>query len=104
MARRPPAAGRHARFAPTGGYYPEKKPVVLVNRDVYGLPRNNIQAEDGITEAVFHLQSLGHSKIAYLAGPKGFWSNQQRQSAVTAASQQLEIGVVVIELGRPDGS
>lgn len=80
----------------------QRRPVVLVNRDVEGLPRINIDANDGVAEAVFHLQSLGHSRIAYLAGPTDSWADQQRRSAIIAASQEIDIDLVVIELGRPD--
>ncbi|MCL2551086.1 MAG: LacI family transcriptional regulator [Actinomycetia bacterium] len=79
----------------------DKRPVVLVNRDVEGIPRVLIDSSGGMTEGVVHLKRLGHRRIAYLAGPRDSWSDQQRRSAITRAAAAAGMEVEVIEVGRP---
>ena len=65
----------------------KRRPIVLVNRDVTGIPRVLIDAREGVVQAVAHLHELGHRKIAYVGGPSTSWSDRQRHRAVlTAAS------------------
>jgi LacI family transcriptional regulator len=75
------------------------RPVVLVNRDLEGIPRVLIDSSGGMTEAVMLLKKLGHQRIAYLAGPRDSWSDQQRREVLTSAASGLT--VEVIEVGRP---
>ncbi|WP_432889725.1 LacI family DNA-binding transcriptional regulator [Kribbella sp. CA-245084] len=75
------------------------RPVVLVNRDLEGIPRVLIDSSGGMTEAVMLLKKLGHERIAYLAGPRDSWSDQQRREVLTSAASGLT--VEVIEVGRP---
>jgi len=75
------------------------RPVVLVNRDLDGIPRVLIDSSGGMTEAVMLLKKLGHQRIAYLAGPRDSWSDQQRREVLTSAASGL--AVEVIEVGRP---
>src|SRR4051794_4618673 len=75
------------------------RPVVLVNRDLEGIPRVLIDSSGGMTEAVMLLKKLGHQRIAYLAGPRVSWSDQQRREVLTSAASGL--AVEVIEVGRP---
>lgn len=48
-----------------------RRPVVLINRDVEGIPRILIDSGTGVTEAVAHLAALGHKKLVYVGGPHG---------------------------------
>ncbi|WP_371400437.1 LacI family transcriptional regulator [Kribbella sp. NBC_00662] len=75
------------------------RPVVLVNRDLEGIPRVLIDSTGGMTEAVMLLKKLGHERLAYLAGPRDSWSDQQRREVLTSAASGLT--VEVIEVGRP---
>jgi LacI family transcriptional regulator len=75
------------------------RPVVLVNRDLEGIPRVLIDSSGGMTEAIMLLKKLGHQRIAYLAGPRDSWSDQQRREVLTSAASGLT--VEVIEVGRP---
>ena len=75
------------------------RPVVLVNRDLDGIPRVLIDSTGGMTEAVMLLKKLGHERIAYLAGPRDSWSDQQRREVLTSAAPGLTVDV--IEVGRP---
>ncbi len=59
-----------------------RRPLVLINRDVKGIPRVLMDSGAGVGEAVDHLAALGHRRIAYISGPKNSWSNAQRSAAV----------------------
>jgi LacI family transcriptional regulator len=59
-----------------------RRPLVLINRDVKGIPRVLMDSGVGVGEAVDHLAALGHKRIAYISGPKSSWSNAQRRAAV----------------------
>ncbi|MHB2169486.1 LacI family DNA-binding transcriptional regulator [Alsobacter sp. R-9] len=78
----------------------ERVPIVLINRDVEGLPRVLIDSTPGITAAVEHLAGLGHRSICYVAGPAGSWSNQQRRKAARAAAKRLGIELVAVTAQR----
>lgn len=67
--------------------YAEQRPIVLINRDVQGVPRVLIDSSSGMTEAVRFLAAKGHKKIAYVSGPSGSWSNKSRRTAVRKAAQ-----------------
>jgi LacI family transcriptional regulator len=59
-----------------------RRPLVLINRDVKGIPRVLMDSGAGVGAAVDHLAALGHTRIAYISGPKSSWSNAQRSAAV----------------------
>jgi LacI family transcriptional regulator len=65
------------------------KPLVLINRDVPGIPRVLIDSGSGVAEAVAHLAGLGHRRIVYVSGPAASWSNRQRRAAVRKAASEL---------------
>lgn len=77
------------------------RPVVLINRDIEGIPRVLVDSSGGITEAVMHLAQLGHRRVGYLAGPKDSWSDGQRRSLLLQAAEQSGVHVELLELGRP---
>jgi LacI family transcriptional regulator len=66
-----------------------KRPLVLINRDVNGIPRVLIDSGSGVEEAVAHLAGLGHRGIVYISGPASSWSNRQRRNAVRKAAEKL---------------
>jgi LacI family transcriptional regulator len=74
----------------------QKRPLVLVNRDVRGIPRVLIDSGAGVGEAISHLAALGHRRIVYVSGPATSWSNQQRRAAVRqgARRHRLEVDIV----------
>lgn len=78
------------------------KPLVLINRDLAGVARVIVDVEGGMLEAIHHLKEFGHRRIAYVAGPKDSWSDQQRRRAVTEMGSRAGLAVSLIELGRPD--
>jgi LacI family repressor for deo operon, udp, cdd, tsx, nupC, and nupG len=66
----------------------EARPVVLVNRaaDGIGLPSVAVDTYAAMLALCGHLASLGHTHIAYLAGPTGSWPQQERWRAIEAAA------------------
>jgi LacI family transcriptional regulator len=72
------------------------RPLVLINRDVDGIPRVLIDSGAGVGEAVAHLADLGHRKIAYVSGPAASWSNKQRRAAVRKAAERFGLAVEVV--------
>lgn len=79
----------------------ERVPTVLINRDIPGVHRVLVDAATGVREAVDLLAAMGHSAIAYLAGPVETWADQQRRAAVLGAAGAAGLEVSLIELGRP---
>ncbi|WP_020573171.1 LacI family DNA-binding transcriptional regulator [Actinopolymorpha alba] len=79
----------------------DRRPVVLVNRDIKGIPRVLIDTASGITAAVAHLAELGHRRIAYVSGPQTSWSNQQRRRAIQRASSASGLELVTVAARRP---
>jgi LacI family transcriptional regulator len=78
-----------------------QRPLVLINRDVEGIPRVLIDSGSGVGEAVKHLASLGHKKIVYLSGPSTSWSNKQRRSAVRTTAAKLGLTVETVASAVP---
>jgi LacI family transcriptional regulator len=76
-------------------------PIVLINRDIDGIPRVLIDSSAGVQQAVEHLAGLGHRKIVYVSGPSASWSNKQRRSALRTAATRLGIAVDIVSAGLP---
>jgi LacI family transcriptional regulator len=77
-------------------------PLVLVNRDVPGVPRVLVDSAPGMREAVDHLAALGHRHLAYVSGPTTSWSDEQRRRAVEERAAALGLAVSVLRAHRPD--
>lgn len=71
-------------------------PMVVINREIPGVPSVVIDTAMGVVQAVEHLASLGHTKIAYLAGPISSWSNRTRWRALSRAAKRLNIDCIQI--------
>jgi LacI family transcriptional regulator len=78
-----------------------RRPLVLVNRDIKGIPRVLIDSGPGVVEGVAHLHALGHRAIAYVSGPRQSWSSRQRQRAVTREGGRLGMDVPVVTTPAP---
>ncbi|NIK59563.1 LacI family DNA-binding transcriptional regulator [Kribbella shirazensis] len=74
----------------------DRRPVVLVNRDLSGLPRVLVDSADGVRAAVEHLAELGHTRIAYLAGPTRSWANTQRKKSVKRAAERAGVEAIML--------
>lgn len=69
-------------------------PIVLINRDIQGIPRVLIDSGKGMALAVSHLAHLGHTRLAYIGGPPQSWANEERRRAVFRAAGELGISCV----------
>jgi LacI family transcriptional regulator len=78
-----------------------RRPLILINRDIDGLPRVLMDVNGGITQAVAHLAELGHSRIAYVSGPPASWANQQRQKAAVEAAKRHGLALVAVAAPHP---
>lgn len=74
-----------------------KMPLVTVNRDVPGVPAVLIDTPSATSQALDHLISLGHARIAYMAGPITSQSSTRRWTALSEAAE--ERGAEVLRLG-----
>jgi DNA-binding LacI/PurR family transcriptional regulator len=72
-------------------------PMVMLNRRVGRLPSVTIDSTDGIRQAVAHLGALGHTRVAYVAGPRTSWSNRERARALRTATAAA--GIELVETG-----
>lgn len=70
--------------------------LVLVNRRISGIPCVLIDSGAGVRQAVDHLVEYGHRSLAYVAGPRNSWSNQQRRRAVRerTKARNVELGLL----------
>jgi LacI family transcriptional regulator len=78
-----------------------RQPVVLVNRDIAGLPRVLIDNADGIDAAVAHLAELRHRCVVYVGGPAASWSDQQRRLAIQHASVRYQVRIKWVSARHP---
>jgi len=75
----------------------ESCPAIAVNTVVDGAPCVVIDHDQAMRQAAEHLASLGHSRLAYLAGPAASWSDRSRWRALAAAARRL--GLSATRLG-----
>lgn len=66
-------------------------PLVAVNRQTAGVPSVFIDTPAGIEQALEHLVSLGHRRIAYASGPETSWPNEGRWRAMLRAAERHDI-------------
>ena len=77
-----------------------RKSLVVVNREVSGVPSVVAEVAPGIREAVSHLNSLGHRSLAYIAGPTASWMSGRRCETVFAEARRH--GLHIVEIGPND--
>ncbi|MDN4476868.1 LacI family DNA-binding transcriptional regulator [Demequina sp. SYSU T00192] len=75
-------------------------PTVVVNREVPGLPAVISDAASGIAQALQHLGALGHTRVAYVTGPHGSWSDHRRREGLASATG-LGIEIVHVPAATP---
>jgi LacI family transcriptional regulator len=71
-------------------------PLVVINRLVAGLPAVVMDVGQGARRAVEHLAGLGHRDIAYLAGPRGSWTNREIRRAAISAARAVDAELTVL--------
>ena len=77
------------------------KPVVVINREVQGVPCVVPDVNKGISQAVRSLAANGHENLAYVAGPKQSWMTARRWEGVKAACDWSKLGAVRLESSKP---
>ena len=80
----------------------QRRPLVLVNRDISGVARVLVDSAAGVREAVDHLATLGHRHVVYVSGPDSSWSNQQRRDAVRERCAARGIRATILGAHRPE--
>ncbi|WP_224387965.1 LacI family DNA-binding transcriptional regulator [Pseudonocardia sp. ICBG1293] len=76
--------------------------LVLVNRDLAGVPRVLIDSAPGMRACVGLLAGLGHTRIAYVNGPATSWSNGERLAAIEDACREHDIVLTTLQARLPD--
>ena len=79
--------------------------LALVNRPLQD-PRVDTVLVDyysGMSALAHHLSSLGHRRVAYLAGPADAWSEQERERALGGAGRDLDVVTIPCGSGMADG-
>jgi LacI family transcriptional regulator, repressor for deo operon, udp, cdd, tsx, nupC, and nupG len=77
------------------------KPVVVINREVEGVPCVIPDVRKGIGEAVRSLAANGHKKLAFVAGPARSWMSARRWEGVQAACEWSKLEPVRVESTKP---
>jgi LacI family transcriptional regulator len=67
------------------------RPLVLMNRELPGLPSVIVDYAEGCRRIVDHLASLGHESVVYLAGPRNSWTARQRWKSIRNACEKIGI-------------
>ena len=76
-------------------------PLVLVNRQIPGMPCVLMDVAGGARTAIGHLVSLGHRKIALLGGPRGSWTSREIRKSATAAARAGGATMTVLSPNQP---
>jgi LacI family transcriptional regulator len=76
-------------------------PAVFVNRPVPEHASILLRTAPAVTDALAHLSGLGHTRLAYLGGPKGSWAAGERRSAVRHSGRTSGMEVLELTVGEP---
>ncbi|MER6987642.1 LacI family DNA-binding transcriptional regulator [Saccharopolyspora hirsuta] len=74
----------------------QHRPLVIVNREIDGIPSLVVDTAAGMRKAVRHLAAIGHRRIAYLSGPRNSWINSVRWRAVQEESGALGLDAAFV--------
>jgi DNA-binding LacI/PurR family transcriptional regulator len=68
-------------------------PLILVNNELDDVRAHSVRTDnaDGIRQALLHLRELGHTRIAFVAGPWGGRSSRERLQAYREVSASLRL-------------
>lgn len=79
----------------------EEKPVVVINREVDGITSILSDVDSGVEQAIAHLAALGHTSIAYVAGPRRSWMSHKRWSSIQQFAARAGIATVEMSSDQP---
>ncbi|WP_159620563.1 LacI family DNA-binding transcriptional regulator [Ruania rhizosphaerae] len=67
------------------------EPLVVLNREVPGVPSVLVDFEPAMRRITEHLAELGHRQITYVAGPEASWADGMRWRGLRLATEHLGI-------------
>ncbi|MFI5938246.1 LacI family DNA-binding transcriptional regulator [Actinoplanes sp. NPDC051494] len=76
-------------------------PLVVVNRQIAGLPAVVMDVAQGARLAIEHLTGLGHRTLALAAGPRGSWTSKEIRRAAAAAARSAGADLTVTGPNQP---
>ncbi len=71
--------------------------VVLLNRELEGIPSVVMDSPGGMRQAIQHLTALGHRRCAFIGSPRDSWSSSALRRGLLPAAE--EHGIEVVEFG-----
>lgn len=71
-------------------------PLVVVNREVAGMPNVLMDVADGADQAVRHLVQLGHTRLALLGGPPASWAGKEIRRVAVQSAESAGANLVVL--------
>ncbi|GAA3749335.1 DNA-binding LacI/PurR family transcriptional regulator [Spinactinospora alkalitolerans] len=74
----------------------DRRPVVVVNRKVPGLTSYTVDTPGGLARVYDRLVELGHTDVAYLAGPPGSWMDRRRQQTLSDHASRPDLRIRVL--------
>jgi len=79
----------------------EGRPAVFVNRPVQGHASILFRTAPAVADALHHLASFGHRRLAYLGGPRGSWAASERRNAIRRSGRATGMKVVELAVAEP---
>lgn len=79
----------------------KQKPTLVMNRGVTGVACVVIDNARGMRRVVEHLGVLGHTSLAYLAGPEASWANGMRWRSLREGALELGLDTCLVESPEP---
>jgi LacI family transcriptional regulator len=77
-------------------------PLVVINRQVTGLPSVVMDVAQGARLALDHLIARGHRDIALLGGPRGSWTNREIRRSATNTARVADARLTVLGPNAPN--
>jgi len=69
----------------------KQRPLIVVNRDITGVPHVVTDHAMSVRQAVDHLVGLGHRQLTYLSGPEAAWVNGMRWRSLRGYAADLGV-------------
>ncbi|WP_066514663.1 LacI family DNA-binding transcriptional regulator [Curtobacterium ammoniigenes] len=79
----------------------EQHPLVVINRLVDDVPSVIPEVAPGIDAALDHLAAVGHTSVAFLAGPERSWMSRARWDEIMARAVDRSLNIVEIASSSP---
>jgi LacI family transcriptional regulator len=79
----------------------ERRPVVVIDRQVEGVASIVPEIDPGIDQALAHLRGLGHQSVAFIRGPDNSWMSGARLARLRHLARGRGISVLEIPSGVP---